>query len=441
MMDYRNNYNNENETNNENMMAAEQNSFNGKKPSSKNKKAAKLAKKIGAIALSAVLFGGVAGGTFQAVNHFAGSTTAAATTTTAQQTTSNSSLLKAAATSSSSTSTGTMDVSTIAKNAMPSIVSITNQSVQEVQNYFSMFGYGAQTPQTEETTSCGSGIIIGKNDTELLIVTNNHVVEGSSTLTVTFIDGKSVKADIKGTDSDKDLAVVAVPLSEIKDSTMDKIAVATLGNSDQTQVGDQVIAIGNALGYGQSVTTGIVSAKDRTMDSYDGKLLQTDAAINPGNSGGALLNANGEVIGINSAKIATETVEGIGYAIPVSDVSDLITNLMNQKTKTKVAESERGYIGIKGVDVTADSAQMYNMPTGVYVSEVISGGGAEKAGITKGAVITGIEGTSVDGMDALQEQLQYYKAGEKVKITIQTQNKNGEYEKKDVEVTLGKQSE
>ena len=405
MMDYRNNYNNENETNNENMMAAEQNSFNGKKPSSKNKKAAKLAKKIGAIALSAVLFGGVAGGTFQAVNHFAGSTTATATTTTAQQTTSNSSLLKAAATSSSSTSTGTMDVSTIAKNAMPSIVSITNQSVQEVQNYFSMFGYGAQTPQTEETTSCGSGIIIGKNDTELLIVTNNHVVEGSSTLTVTFIDGKSVKADIKGTDSDKDLAVVAVPLSEIKDSTMDKIAVATLGNSDQTQVGDQVIAIGNALGYGQSVTTGIVSAKDRTMDSYDGKLLQTDAAINPGNSGGALLNANGEVIGINSAKIATETVEGIGYAIPVSDVSDLITNLMNQKTKTKVAESERGYIGIKGVDVTADSAQMYNMPTGVYVSEVISGGGAEKAGITKGAVITGIEGTSVDGMDALQEQL------------------------------------
>ena len=193
MMDYRNNYNNENETNNENMMAAEQNSFNGKKPSSKNKKAAKLAKKIGAIALSAVLFGGVAGGTFQAVNHFAGSTTATATTTTAQQTTSNSSLLKAAATSSSSTSTGTMDVSTIAKNAMPSIVSITNQSVQEVQNYFSMFGYGAQTPQTEETTSCGSGIIIGKNDTELLIVTNNHVVEDADTLSVSFVNNQSAR--------------------------------------------------------------------------------------------------------------------------------------------------------------------------------------------------------------------------------------------------------
>ena len=334
-------------------------------------------------------------------------------------------------TTSSNSSSGTANVTEVAKNAMPSIVSITNMSVQEVQNFFG----GTQKQKSE---SAGSGIIVGQNDSELLIVTNNHVVEGSSTLTVTFIDEESVEADIKGTDSDKDLAVVAVPLSKIKDST---IAVATLGDSDKTQVGDQVIAIGNALGYGQSVTTGIVSAKERTMDSYDGKLLQTDAAINPGNSGGALLNANGEVIGINSAKIATETVEGIGYAIPVSDVSDLITNLMNQKTKTKVAESERGYIGIKGVDVTSDSAQMYNMPTGVYVSEVISGGGAEKAGITKGAVITGIEGTTVDGMDALQEQLQYYKAGEKVKITVQTQSKNGEYEKKDVEVTLGKQSE
>ena len=337
-------------------------------------------------------------------------------------------------TTSSNSSSGTANVTEVAKNAMPSIVSITNMSVQEVQNFFG----GTQKQKSE---SAGSGIIVGQNDSELLIVTNNHVVEGSSTLTVTFIDEESVEADIKGTDSDKDLAVVAVPLSKIKDSTMNKIAVATLGDSDKTQVGDQVIAIGNALGYGQSVTTGIVSAKERTMDSYDGKLLQTDAAINPGNSGGALLNANGEVIGINSAKIATETVEGIGYAIPVSDVSDLITNLMNQKTKTKVAESERGYIGIKGVDVTSDSAQMYNMPTGVYVSEVISGGGAEKAGITKGAVITGIEGTTVDGMDALQEQLQYYKAGEKVKITVQTQSKNGKYEKKDVEVTLGKQSE
>ena len=385
------------------------------------------------VVCTGLVFGVVASAAFQTSNIVVGKvlgTTQTTNKTAKTTTTANSAKL----TTSSNSSSGTANVTEVAKNAMPSIVSITNMSVQEVQNFFG----GTQKQKSE---SAGSGIIVGQNDSELLIVTNNHVVEGSSTLTVTFIDEESVEADIKGTDSDKDLAVVAVPLSKIKDSTMNKIAVATLGDSDKTQVGDQVIAIGNALGYGQSVTTGIVSAKERTMDSYDGKLLQTDAAINPGNSGGALLNANGEVIGINSAKIATETVEGIGYAIPVSDVSDLITNLMNQKTKTKVAESERGYIGIKGVDVTSDSAQMYNMPTGVYVSEVISGGGAEKAGITKGAVITGIEGTTVDGMDALQEQLQYYKAGEKVKITVQTQSKNGEYEKKDVEVTLGKQSE
>lgn len=395
----------------------------------KNKGTPKWAK----VVCTGLVFGVVASAAFQASNivgaKLTGTTTATTKTAKTATTTSNTKL-----TTSSNSSTGTANVTEITKNAMPSIVSITNMSVQEVQNFFG-------GTQKQESESAGSGIIVGQNDTELLIVTNNHVVEGSSTLTVTFIDEESVKADIKGTDSDKDLAVVAVPLSEIKDSTMNEIAVATLGDSDKTQVGDQVIAIGNALGYGQSVTSGIISAKDRTMDSYDGKLLQTDAAINPGNSGGALLNANGEVIGINSAKIATETVEGIGYAIPVSDVSDLITNLMNQKTKTKVAESERGYIGIKGVDVTSDSAQMYNMPTGVYVSEVISGGGADKAGISKGAVITGIEGTSVDGMDALQEQLQYYKAGEKVKLTVQTPGKNGEYEKNDVEVTLGKQSE
>ena len=396
----------------------------------KNRKgAARWAK----VVCTGLVFGVVASAAFQTSNIVAGKVLGTTQTTnkTAKTTTTAS---NAKLTTSSNSSSGVANVTEVTKNAMPSIVSITNMSVQEVQNFFG-------GTQKQESESAGSGIIVGQNDTELLIVTNNHVVEGSNTLTVTFIDEESVEANIKGTDSDKDLAVVAVPLNEIKDSTMNEIAVATLGDSDKTQVGDQVIAIGNALGYGQSVTTGIVSAKDRTMDNYDGKLLQTDAAINPGNSGGALLNANGEVIGINSAKIATETVEGIGYAIPVSDVSDLITNLMNQKTKTKVAESERGYIGIKGVDVTSDSAQMYNMPTGVYVSEVISGGGADKAGITKGAVITGIEGTTVDGMDALQEQLQYYKAGEKVKLTVQTQGKNGEYEKNDVEVTLGKQSE
>lgn len=412
-------------------MNTENYSTGGNKDQGPKKKHGKGASRWAKVVCTGLVFGVVASAAFQTSNIVAGKvlgTTQTTNKTAKTTTTANSAKL----TTSSNSSSGTANVTEVAKNAMPSIVSITNMSVQEVQNFFG---------GTQKSESAGSGIIVGQNDSELLIVTNNHVVEGSSTLTVTFIDEESVEADIKGTDSDKDLAVVAVPLSKIKDSTMNKIAVATLGDSDKTQVGDQVIAIGNALGYGQSVTTGIVSAKERTMDSYDGKLLQTDAAINPGNSGGALLNANGEVIGINSAKIATETVEGIGYAIPVSDVSDLITNLMNQKTKTKVAESERGYIGIKGVDVTSDSAQMYNMPTGVYVSEVISGGGAEKAGITKGAVITGIEGTTVDGMDALQEQLQYYKAGEKVKITVQTQSKNGEYEKKDVEVTLGKQSE
>ena len=407
-------------------MNTENYSTGGNQDQGPKKKHGKGASRWAKVVCTGLVFGVVASAAFQTSNIVAGKvlgTTQTTNKTAKTTTTANSAKL----TTSSNSSSGTANVTEVAKNAMPSIVSITNMSVQEVQNFFG----GTQKQKSE---SAGSGIIVGQNDSELLIVTNNHVVEGSSTLTVTFIDEESVEADIKGTDSDKDLAVVAVPLSKIKDSTMNKIAVATLGDSDKTQVG-------NALGYGQSVTTGIVSAKERTMDSYDGKLLQTDAAINPGNSGGALLNANGEVIGINSAKIATETVEGIGYAIPVSDVSDLITNLMNQKTKTKVAESERGYIGIKGVDVTSDSAQMYNMPTGVYVSEVISGGGAEKAGITKGAVITGIEGTTVDGMDALQEQLQYYKAGEKVKITVQTQSKNGEYEKKDVEVTLGKQSE
>ena len=332
---------------------------------------------------------------------------------------------------------------------MKSVVAINTKSVQEVQTYIGDFGFGGFTTQEQEVEGSGSGIIVGKNDESLLIATNYHVIQGADTVSVTCIDGEVYEAIVNGYDADKDLAVVSVALSDISKDTMEQIEVATVGSSDDLRVGEQVVAIGNALGYGQSVTTGIVSAKNRKLDdsgqadeNSDGvNLIQTDAAINPGNSGGALLNANGEVIGINSAKIATETVEGIGYAIPVSDVSDLITNLMNQKTKTKVAESERGYIGIKGVDVTSDSAQMYNMPTGVYVSEVISGGGAEKAGITKGAVITGIEGTTVDGMDALQEQLQYYKAGEKVKITVQTQSKNGEYEKKDVEVTLGKQSE
>lgn len=329
--------------------------------------------------------------------------------------------------------TAKSDIVSIAEEVMPSVVSITNLSVQQVQSFFGGI-------QEQESKSVGSGIIISQNDSELLIITNNHVVEGNETLTVSFVDEESVEAQVKGTDAAKDLAVIAVQTKKIKDTTMDQIKVASLGNSDQLQVGESVIAIGNALGYGQSVTSGIVSATGRELDGIDEKLIQTDAAINPGNSGGALLNANGEVIGINTAKVATDTVEGMGYAIPISSVSDIIENLMNQETKTKVSEAEQGQLGIQGVDVTADSSEMYNMPTGVYVSEVIAGGGAKKAGITKGSVITGINGTSIDGMQALKEQLQYYRAGETVKITVATPEKNGEYAKRDVEVTLGKKS-
>lgn len=329
--------------------------------------------------------------------------------------------------------TAKSDIASIAEEVMPSVVSITNLSVQQVQSFFGGI-------QEQESKSVGSGIIISQNDSELLIITNNHVVEGNETLTVSFVDEESVEAQVKGTDATKDLAVIAVQTKKIKDTTMDQIKVASLGNSDQLQVGESVIAIGNALGYGQSVTSGIVSATGRELDGIDEKLIQTDAAINPGNSGGALLNANGEVVGINTAKVATDTVEGMGYAIPISSVSDIIENLMNQETKTKVSEAEQGQLGIQGVDVTADSSEMYNMPTGVYVSEVIAGGGAKKAGITKGSVITGINGTSIDGMQALKEQLQYYRAGETVKITVATPEKNGEYAKRDVEVTLGKKS-
>lgn len=329
--------------------------------------------------------------------------------------------------------TAKSDIASIAEEVMPSVVSITNLSVQQVQSFFGGI-------QEQESKSVGSGIIISQNDSELLIITNNHVVEGNETLTVSFVDEESVEAQVKGTDAAKDLAVIAVQTKKIKDTTMDQIKVASLGNSDQLQVGESVIAIGNALGYGQSVTSGIVSATGRELDGIDEKLIQTDAAINPGNSGGALLNANGEVIGINTAKVATDTVEGMGYAIPISSVSDIIENLMNQETKTKVSEAEQGQLGIQGVDVTADSSEMYNMPTGVYVSEAIAGGGAKKAGITKGSVITGINGTSIDGMQALKEQLQYYRAGETVKITVATPEKNGEYAKRDVEVTLGKKS-
>ena len=394
----------------------------------KNRKVPKPVKLV----CAGVAFGLVASVTFQTGNYVG--TKVFGTTTTNGKTAKTAQTVDGAKLTTSSSSTGTSDVATIAKNAMPSIVSMTNMSVQEVQSFFG-------GTQQQESTSVGSGIIIGQTDSELLILTNNHVVEGNEKLTVSFVDNESVEANVKGTDSTKDLAVVAVKISDVKDSTMDEIAVATMGDSSKLEVGEQVVAIGNALGYGQSVTSGIVSATERTLDGYEGgTLIQTDAAINPGNSGGALLNSNGEVIGINTAKVATDSVEGMGYAIPISDASDTIQNLMNQETKTKVSEAEQGYLGIQGVDVSDESAKMYNMPTGVYISDVVKNGGAQQAGLTKGSVITGLEGTTISDMNSLKEQLQYYRVGDKVKVTVQVPGNNGEYTEKTVEVTLGSKS-
>ena len=368
-----------------------------------------------------LIFGLVASVTFQAGNFIGGKLFGTGEEKTAKK----AETVGSTKLTTSSDSTVNSDVAEIAKNAMPSVVSITNMSVQQVQNFFGGI-------QEQESTSAGSGIIISQNDSELLVLTNNHVVQNSETLTVTFIDEESVEAVIKGTDATRDLAVVAVKLEDIKDSTMDEIAIATLGDSTKLQVGEPAIAIGNALGYGQSVTTGIISATGRTIDGYDSELIQTDAAINPDNSGGALLNAKGEVIGINTAKVATNAVEGMGYAIPVSDASDTITDLMNRETRTKVAEGEQGYLGIQGENV-----QMYSMPAGVYISEVAKGGGAAKAGLSKGSIITALEGVGVDDMSALKEQLQYYRVGETVKVTVQVLCEEGEYKEQTVEVTLG----
>ena len=409
----------------------------GKTP--KKKKEHKKMPKAVAVTGLALMFGVVSSATFLTTNYVGtkvlklGTTQKSTSTTSTSAVTSNASLTK--------TSSGvTSDVSSVVENVMPSIVSITNMSVQEVQNYF-----GGTSKQ--ESESAGTGIIISQNDSELLVVTNNHVVAGSDTLTVTFADGNSVEANIKGTDSEYDVAVVAVPLDSISEDTKKAISVATLGDSTELKVGEPAIAIGNALGYGQSVTTGVISALNRSVSETDQttgettessvKLIQTDAAINPGNSGGALVNASGEVIGINSSKLVGDSVEGVGYAIPISDVSDLIENLMNQETKTKVAEADQGAIGIKGMSVSTEYSQQLNMPEGVYVSEVTKGGGAEKAGMTRGCIITGINGTTVSSKDDLQEQLQYYAKGDEVELTIQVPQSNGEYQEQSVNVTLG----
>lgn len=408
--------------------------MNGQPPK-KHHKCPRWAKLAG----SAVAFGVIASCTFMGVNAVAGKyfgTNTTQQTSSSKATTSKNSDSSSTLKLSQSSSTVTSDVSDIVNSAMPSVVAITNMSVQEVQSYFG-------GTQQQESTSCGSGIIIGKNDSELLIVTNNHVVEGAETLTVSFANETSVEASIKGTDSSKDLAVVAVPLDSIDDDTMNAISIITLGDSDKLQVGEPVIAIGNALGYGQSVTTGIVSALDRNLDmeGFDSKLIQTDAAINPGNSGGALLNANGELIGINTAKVNANAVEGMGYAIPISDATSVIENLMNRETRTKVDESEQGFLGIEGYDVTSEKAEMYSIPTGVFVRSVEDGSAADKAGITAESIITKFDGITIDSMSTLQSQMQYFKAGDKVEVVIEVPNKNGtKYEEKTVTVTLGERS-
>lgn len=329
------------------------------------------------------------------------------------------------------------NVADVAEAVMPAIVSITNSSVQEVNDWFSRRSY------QYESESAGSGIIVGSNETELLICTNNHVVEGANTLTVTFIDEESYEAKIKGTSADDDLAVIAVALDDISKETKEQIMIAQTGDSDEMRVGEQVVAIGNALGYGQSVTTGIISAKDRMIQVQEGmdvytyeNLIQTDAAINPGNSGGALLNMNGEVIGINSAKASSSGVEGMGYSIPISKAMPILEKLMSRETRSKVDESEASYIGITGEGVSSEATQLYGIPAGIYLISVGEGSPAEEAGLQESDIITEFDGISVTSMSDLRELLLYYAAGETVEMTVQS-NENGAYTEKTVEITLG----
>ena len=429
----------------------------------RNDKIRKIAKKGLTLSLCAVLAGGLAAGSFEGVNKLAGwsgATTVEAASNKDETTLTYAKSEKKDADASDSksdtgkdtgsTAKGNLDVSEIASEALPSIVSITTKSVQEVQNYFGMYGmYGyAPQQQEQEVEGSGSGIIVGKNDDELLIATNYHVVEGADTLSVAFTDGNAVEASVKGFDEERDLAVVSVSLDDIEDDTMDAISIAKIGSSDDLKVGEQVVAIGNALGYGQSVTTGIVSAKNRRMDSdnntvTDGSddssdgvnLIQTDAAINPGNSGGALLNMEGEVVGINSAKLASTEVEGMGYAIAISDVTDILQNLMNETSRDKLDDSEHGVLGIKGSSVSSEAVQMYGIPAGVFVKKVTEGGAADKAGLKANSVITEFNGKTVSSIEQLIEYLSYYEPDEEVELTVQVPHGTS-YKEETVKVTL-----
>lgn len=416
-------------------------------------------KKAGATIALAVIFGLVAAVVFQAANFAADRFLNTGKSSVQIKTTDSVALQETASDDStadkvlSDSENGT--VAAVAQASMPSVVAITTVSVQEIPSFF---GYSSHQYKSAST---GSGIIVGDNDDELLIATNNHVVDGATTLSVCFIGDDvanaetetvnagdngdlnvedAVSAKIKGTDADNDLAVVAVKKSDIPEDTLNQIKIAQIGSSDDLAVGQQVVAIGNALGYGQSVTSGWISALNRTISTDDGTnstgLIQTDAAINPGNSGGALLNMKGELIGINSAKYADSAVEGMGYAIPISKAKPILEELMNRETREKVDSSKKGYLGVSLANLTTEAIEMYNMPTGAFVRSVEDDSPAQEAGICKGDIIVKFDGQKVSDGDDLLDKLQYYKSGEKIEAVI-ARATNGEYEENTIELTLG----
>lgn len=417
-----------------------QNAYNPPYPqdnrTGRSKKKSSWGIKFAAIAASALLFGVVAGGTMFAVNT-AGEIIKGNLFAQTQPQVEEQTKVTVAETQAANPVSGqvksavVMDVSGIVESAMPSVVAVHNTVTVQQQTWFG-------PSYTVDVPSSGSGIIVGQNGEELLIVTNNHVVEDSKELSVTFIDDAEVKAAIKGTDSESDLAVIAVSLSEIPAETMGQIKVATLGDSDALKVGQGVIAIGNALGYGQSVTVGYVSALNRSVQAEDSttrNLLQTDAAINPGNSGGALLNMNGEVVGINAAKYSSTEVEGMGYAIPISQAQDIINELMNKKTRVAVDTAKQGYLGIQGQNIDESAAQMYGMPRGVYVYKIVEDSAASKSELREKDIITKFDGQTVRSMADLQEMLTYYEGGTTVTLTVQSLE-NGSYVERNVDITL-----
>lgn len=407
----------------------------------KVKKERSLIQKLGMCAAYAAVFGVVAGGVMYGVNYAGnsmfgnGSSKQADLPTTQIEKSTDENNNNTSGTTATLTGTGTT-VADIAESAMPSLVAITATSVQEVQSFFGT----QEIPQT----GSGTGVIVGKNDTELLIATNNHVVEGARTLSVSFIDQQTIEGQIKGTDPENDLAVVSVKLSDIPDETYAKLKIAVMGNSDDLRQGEQVVAIGNALGYGQSVTSGYVSALDRSVSTDNGStmegMIQTDAAINPGNSGGALLNMKGELIGINEAKLASTEVEGIGYAIPISKAEPILENLMTLTTRDKVDEDKASYLGVTIVNVSSSVTDMYNIPAGACISELVEDGPAEKAGMKKGDIITKFDGRNITSADSLLSTLQYYAAGETVDVVVK-RAENGEYKEETLQLTLGSKAD